>query len=430
MKRRLAVISTHSSPLARAGTSKAGGMNVYIDELSRQLTTLGWDVDIYTRWDHPDLPDVIEIEPGMTVFHVKQGPPEPLSPIATADYIEDFSAGARDLAERHERRYDLVHSHYWISGLSGATLAQRWNLPHATMFHTLGAMKNHYGQTQPEPAVRIEGERRVAACADAIVCATTHEERFLIEHYGADPARLRVVPCGIDLNLFGPAGRPSAQAILRQRAPQLRVDDGPGILFVGRLEPLKGADLLVRALPSINHDLKPALWIVGGDERDQHERERLRTLAQEHGVGSQVRFLNAAPRSLLPDLYRAAAVCAMPSYYESFGLVAVEAMAVGTPVVATRVGGLASTVSDGRTGLLVDARQPESFAAALERLLEDPTLRERMGTTAAVAMNRFAWPRVAEGILCIYDELLRTGSSRRSPCAEAEDPLLAGAVGR
>ncbi len=430
MKRRLAVISTHSSPLARVGTTKAGGMNVYIDELSRELTRLGWDVDIYTRWDRPDLPEVIEIQPGMTVFHVKQGPPEPLSPMATADYIEEFTVGARDLAECHERRYDLVHSHYWISGLSGAALAQGWNAPHATMFHTLGAMKNHYGQTEPEPAVRIEGERRVAACADAIICATTHEERFLIEHYGADPTRLRVVPCGIDLGLFGPGNRSSAEAVLREQAPELGVDDGPGILFVGRLEPLKGADLLVRALPLIDHELKPSLWIVGGDERDRGERERLRSLARAQGVDSQVRFLNAAPRSLLPDLYRAAAVCAMPSYYESFGLVAVEAMAVGTPVVATRVGGLASTVSDGRTGLLVDARRPESFAAALEGLLADPDLRERMGTTAAVAMNRFAWPRVAEGILRTYDELLRAGSSRRSPCAEAEDALLAGAVGR
>lgn len=430
MKRRVAMISTHSSPLARPGTSKAGGMNVYIDELSRQLTRLGWEVDIYTRWDRPDLPEVIEIEPGMTVFHVKQGPPEPLSPIATADYIEQFTAGALDLAELHERRYDLVHSHYWISGLSGASLAPRWNAPHATMFHTLGAIKNHYGQAQPEPRLRIDGERRVAACADAIICATTHEERFLIEHYGADPAHLRVVPCGIDLGLFGPGSRTSARARLRERAPQLEVDGAPGILFVGRLEPLKGADLLVRALPSIDAQPKPSLWIVGGDQRDQDERERLRVLASESGVESQVRFLNAAPRSLLPDLYRAAAVCAMPSYYESFGLVAVEAMAVGTPVVATRVGGLASTVSDGRTGLLVDGRRPESFAAALERLLANPELRERMGATAAVAMNRFAWPRVAAGILRTYDELLRAGSSRRSPCAEAEDPLLAGAVGR
>lgn len=430
MKRRLAVISTHSSPLARAGTSKAGGMNVYIADLSRQLTSLGWDVDIYTRWDRPDLPDVIEVEPGMTVFHVKQGPPEPLSPIATADYIDGFSAAALDLAERHERRYDLVHSHYWISGLSGAALAQRWHVPHATMFHTLGAMKNHYGQSDPEPEARIDGEWRVAACADAIICATAHEERFLIEHYGADPARLRVAPCGVDLSVFRPGDGASARAALRERAPELGVDDAPGILFVGRLEPLKGAGLLVQALPLIDADPGPALWIVGGDERDQHERERLRRLAAELGVAPQVRFLDAAPRSLLPDLYRAAAVCAMPSYYESFGLVAVEAMAVGTPVVATRVGGLASTVGDGRTGYLVDARRPDTFAAALERVLANPARRARMGATAAAAMNRFAWPRVAEGILEIYDELLRAGDSRRAPCPEAVDPLLAGAASR
>ena len=427
-RRRLAVMSTHTSPLARAGTTKAGGMNVYVADLSRHLASIGWDVDIFTRRDRPDAPQLESLAPGARIFHVSAGPPVSLPPIEIAAHVAEFTDGV-DRIVGDDRPYDLVHSHYWVAGMSGVELARRWQCPHAVMFHTLGAVKEVF--QQPEPALRIAGERRVIACADAIIAATSHERAFLIGQYGADAARVRIAPCGIDLDAFHPAGR-EAQLQQRRRLasslPGLGLDAGPGILFVGRLEPAKGADILVAALPLMADASDAHLWIVGGDERDEAERERLRSLAVASGVESRVRFVNAVPRDQLPDLYRAADVCVVPSAYESFGLVAVEAMASGTPTVATRVGGLAATIAHGKTGYLVADRTPQAFADVVGRLLRDDGLRERMGAAAAAAMLRYDWSRVARSILDVYEDLLHDGVAWRAPCCpDSLESLLVAA---
>ena len=416
-RRRLAVMSTHTSPLAKAGTTKAGGMNVYVAELSRQLVEMGWDVDIFTRRDHVDAPEVEEFAPGARLFHVDAGPAVVLPPIEVAAHVSEFTDGVARITAGRDG-YDLVHSHYWVAGLSGIELSRRWQCPHAVMFHTLGAVKQVF--QQPEPPFRIAGERRVVACADVIIGATSHERAFLIGQYGADASRVRVVACGIDLSRFHPAGAEESRHWIATAFPELGVTEGPGILFVGRLEEAKGADLLIQALPLIQARPDALLWIAGGDERDDSERARLRTLAEACGVAERVRFVNAVDRDQLPDLYRSASVCAVPSAYESFGLVAVEAMASGTPPVATRVGGLATTIAHGKTGLLVGDRSPQQFAAALERLLCDEGLRKRMGSAAAAEMSVFSWSSVARSILDVYQDLLNepeaAGSQRDSCC--------------
>ena len=427
-RRRLAVMSTHTSPLARAGTTKAGGMNVYVAELSRQLVELGWAVDIFTRRDHPDAPEVEEFAPGARLFHIDAGPAVVLPPIEVAAHVSDFTEGVARMTAGGDD-YDLVHSHYWVAGLSGIELSRRWQCPHAVMFHTLGAVKQVF--QQPEPSLRIAGERQVVACSDVIIGATSHERAFLIGQYGADASRVRVVPCGIDLTRFQPTGIEESRCRAAKAFPQLDVEAGPGILFVGRLEEAKGADLLIEALPLIQAQPDALLWIAGGDERDNGERARLRGLAEARGVAARVRFVNAVDRAQLPDLYRAAAVCAVPSAYESFGLVAVEAMASGTPPVATRVGGLAATITHGKTGLLAGDRRPEQFASAIEQLLSDDVLRRRMGAAAAAEMAVFSWDNVARSILDVYQDLLHeheaTGSPRDACCPDAVDALLVAA---
>ena len=428
LSRRLAVMSTHTSPLARAGTTKAGGMNVYVADLSRHLAQMGWEVDIYTRRDRIDAPDVEDIAPGARVFHVDAGPPVELSPIEIAAHVSEFTTGVERVAALNEP-YDLIHSHYWVAGLTGIELSRQWQVPHAVMFHTLGAVKEVF--QQPEPPFRIAGERRVIACADAIIGATSHERAFLIGQYQADASRVQVVPCGIDLENFHPIGVEESRCRVAAALPELGVLDGPGVLFVGRLEQAKGADLLVQALAQVQTHPCASLWIVGGDERDEGERARLQALALESGVEHRVKFVNAVDRRQLPDLYRAAAVCAVPSAYESFGLVAVEAMASGTPVVATRVGGLASTITHGKTGLLVGDREPKGFASAIDQLLTDEALRRRMGAAAATEMTVFSWRSVARSILGVYEDLLSerdiAGAQRDSCCPDPVESLLVAA---
>lgn len=398
--RRIAVLSVHTSPLASAGGASAGGMNVYVRELSQAMGARGYVVDVFTRRESADAPDTQPFGPNTRVINIDAGPAGPLEKEAFADYLGEFEANMLAFVEREGAAYDLVHSHYWMSGEVAMRLAERWNAPHVAMFHTLGEVKNRARATEHEPIARIEAERRIATTADRIVVASAHEKHLLTALYGADAGRIEVVPCGIDLELFTPMEKEVARR-------KLGLKDGERvILFVGRIEPLKGIDILISAAAQLHEDENFIVLIVGGGGRATEEIAQLRAQAAELGVDHHISFEGAVDHSRLPLYYNAADVCVVPSYYESFGLVAVESMACGTPVVASRVGGLTTTVRDGETGYLIPWRCPEPFAERLELLLDNDELRASFGRAGREAVERYRWANVADAVGALYESLL------------------------
>ncbi|MEE9277162.1 MAG: glycosyltransferase [Dehalococcoidia bacterium] len=396
---RLAFLSTHSSPLATPGLTKAGGMNVYIAELTRRLGRTGRSVDIFTRRDRPQLPRIVPLAHNVRVINLPAGPPQPLPPLQVHPWVPEFTRRVSDFVRAEGRSYDLVHSHYWLSGITGMTLASQWRRPHVAMFHTLGEVKNRARRAEREPPLRIDAEREIVRRADRLICATPHERDFLAQLYGAHRECVSVVPGGVDLERFRPGDRSAARRALG-------LESGPLALFVGRLEPLKGVDILLRAAALADLDRPLTLLVVGGDPDNGDERAPLQALCRDLRIVDRVRFVAAVGRADLPLYYQAADICVVPSYYESFGLVAVEALASGTPVIATRVGGLQHTVRDGQTGYLVSWRCPEPFAERMETLLENADLRERFGRAARDSVQQFAWTVVADQVVGVYEDLL------------------------
>ncbi|MCC7365400.1 MAG: glycosyltransferase [Dehalococcoidia bacterium] len=404
---RIAQVSAHTSPLAPLGGRETGGMNVYVLELSRELARLGYEVDIFTRLDG-ELPPVEQVAPNLRVVRLPAGPPEPIDKEAIARHLPRFTRGLLEFAADQPGGYDVVHSHYWQSGRAGAVLARDQRAPHVVMFHTLGEVKNRARISEQEPRLRIRSERSVARRADAIVTASPHERELLERYYGASPARMHTIPCGVDLDLFQPRDRRDC----RQRLGLAQ--DAPVLLWVGRLEKLKGVDILVSAVAEL--EMKDVtLLIVGGDEHAEGLKAELLAQAEREGIAGAIRFEGAVPHDELPAYYCAADVCVVPSYYESFGLVAVEAMACGTPVVASRVGGLVSTVVDGVTGYLIPWRCPGPFAEKLGVLLENPELRANFSRAARTSMERFRWRTVGLQVAQLYDDVRARHPGRRHP---------------
>jgi D-inositol-3-phosphate glycosyltransferase len=396
---RIAVISAHTSPLARLGGHKAGGMNVYVRETAIELARLGHTVDVFTR-DDGSHPEIVELAPGARVVHLSAGPRDAVDKDGVWQHLPAFLHSLRCFKERQGLQYDLVHSHYWLSGWVGSYLQRLWDVPHVTMFHTLGAVKNRARDAEHEPQHRIDAERRVVATADAVVAASAHEVDQIAELYGGDPARTAVIPCGVNLDLFGPLDRVKARQALG-------LNGAPVVLFVGRLEPLKGPDLLIDMLPHLD-DGQTTLVIAGGDAQAADYKRDLRRRARELGVASRVRFVGAVQQDELPLYYSAADVCAIPSYYESFGLVALESMACGTPVVASKVGGLPGTVHDKVNGYLVPERTPQAFAERVGAVLADSARRRWMREAALATVERFRWSSVAAELDKLYDRLWAT----------------------
>ena len=411
---RIAQISAHTSPLAPLGGRETGGMNVYVLELSQELARLGHEVDIFTRLDG-ELPAVQELAPNLRLIRLGAGPGEPIEKEAIVDHLPEFAHNLRRFA-RAAGGYDLVHSHYWQSGWAGGILARDLHVPHAVMFHTLGEVKNRARISEQEPVLRIRHERGVVRQADAIVTASDHERGLLERHYGADPAKVHTIPCGVDLDLFRPLDRAASRAALGLDA------SSPVVVWVGRLEKLKGVDVLISAAAQLDRrDF--TLLIVGGDDRASALRAELEQQAREFEIEANVRFEGAVPHDSLPLYYSAADVCVVPSYYESFGLVAVEAMACGTPVVASRVGGLISTVTDGVTGYLIPWRCPEPFAEKIEILLANPELRANFAAAAQRSVERFRWSRIGGEMAAFYGHVIRdhvSGGRGTSPAAARE----------
>ncbi|MGH3731464.1 MAG: D-inositol-3-phosphate glycosyltransferase [Micromonosporaceae bacterium] len=411
--RRIAVLSMHTSPLEQPGTGDAGGMNVYIVEASRRLAETGVEVEIFTRATSSEQPPCVELVPGVTVRHVMAGPYEGLAKQDLPAQLCAFTAGVlRAEAARAPGWYDLVHSHYWLSGQAGWLAKERWGVPLVHTPHTLAKVKNALlaDGDVPEPQSRVIGEEQVATEADWLVANTAAEATQLTQLYQATPDRVAVVEPGVDLNRFTPGSRAAA------RREFGLADDGLVLLFVGRIQPLKAPDVLIRAVAELDPALRNRVTAVicGGPSGNGLERPTcLYELAADLGVGNAVRFLPPQSGDRLAELYRAADLLCVPSYNESFGLVAIEAQACGTPVVAAAVGGLGTAVADGESGVLVAGHDPTEWARTLGRLLGDPTRRAALAQGAVRHAANFSWDRSVDGLLTVYRDALSAGRPER-----------------
>ncbi len=409
--RRVATLSVHTSPLDQPGTGDAGGMNVYVVEVSRRLAALGIEVDIFTRTTSSALPPVVELEPGITVRHITAGPFEGLGKDDLPAQLCAFTSGVlRAEAVREPGYYDLIHSHYWLSGQVGWLASERWGVPLVHTFHTLARVKNAALAVgdDPEPAARVIGEEQVVEAATRLIASTADEADELVSLYDARPEQVCTIAPGVDLDRFRPSGLGAAA----DKAAVGLAPDAVLLLFVGRIQPLKAPDVLLRAAalllardPSLRDRL--VVGVVGGPSGSgTKDPENLAELARDLGIADVVRFEEPAGQDRLVDYYRAADVVVVPSYNESFGLVALEAQACATPVVAARVGGLRTAIADGVSGVLVDGHDPADYAEVIGSLLAAPDRRTAMGEAGAVHAARFGWAATADGILAAYGEAL------------------------
>ncbi|MEU6577797.1 D-inositol-3-phosphate glycosyltransferase [Streptomyces sp. NPDC046805] len=431
--RRVAMLSVHTSPLHQPGTGDAGGMNVYIVELAQRLAAIDIEVEIFTRSTAGVLPPTVELAPGVLVRHIDAGPYEGLAKEDLPAQLCAFTHGVMQAWAGHRPGYyDLVHSHYWLSGHVGWLAAQRWGVPLVHAMHTMAKVKNANlaaGDT-PEPAARVIGETQIVTAADRLIANTAEESDELVRHYAAEPAKVAVVHPGVNLDRFRPfpgsAGplRPSETQDARSaaRARLGLPTDALIPLFAGRIQPLKAPDVLLRAV-AVLLDERPELRsrivvpVVGGPSGSGLAKpEGLQKLAARLGIADVVRFRPPVGQEQLADWFRAASVLVMPSYSESFGLVAIEAQAAGTPVLAAAVGGLPVAVRDGVTGFLVQGHDPADYARVLRRFADEPSLSATMGTAAARHAQSFGWDTSAAATADVYTAATQAHRRRvRSP---------------
>lgn len=408
--RRVAMPVVHSNPLAEPGAGDAGGMTVYVREVARALAGQGIAVDIFTRRSEPG-DDVAWLSPGVRVIQIEAGPLD-LSKEDLPSFIPQFTSNLAEYVELEGLSYDIIHSHYWLSGKVAARLKERWSVPFVHTFHTLGRVKNEALRAGdlPEPPLRLVGEGKVIEEACAIVASTDEERRCLVDLYSAHPERIHLIPPGVDHRLFTPGDKTEARRLLG-------IDPADKVLlFVGRLQPLKAVDTAIQALAELaDRDRRIRLLVVGGasGQTGQSEPQRLARLADSLGVSSRLTFVPAQPQTALPDFYRAADVCLVPSHTESFGLVALEAQSCGLPVVASSVGGLKHIVQHGRTGYLVSPWSPRAFAERAFRIMTDEATQQNMSSLAVCSSGDFSWERSARELKELYS------SSEHLDCREA-----------
>ncbi len=424
----IAMLSYHTCPLAVLGGKDTGGMNVYVRELTRHLGPLGVHVDVFTRSQDEHVPHVLhDLGYGNRVVHIPAGPEVPLPKKDLGSYLSQFVGGIQAFAAGKGIRYHLIHSHYWMSGVAAGQLKTAWDVPVVHMFHTLGLMKNRIARddSEREGAYRLDGERETLRIADKVIAPTYAELSQLEFLYGASAKKVAIIPPGVDTSHFYPIPPDEAKAV---------VGIAPGeqmILFVGRVEPLKGIETLIRAIAILkNHgdltDFPFYLAIIGGDpnatpQAMNAEMARLQALSRQLGLGNLVLFLGKRGQDSLPYYYSAAEVLVMPSHYESFGMVALEAMACGTPVVASQVGGLAFLVQDGQTGYVVPDNDPQALADRLAQLICQPELRQKLGQQAATYARGYSWEAIAGRILEVYRQVLSPPVAGVDPSSSDKD---------
>ena len=400
----VAIISVHACPSARLGSKDTGGMNVYIRRIATEMSQRGIYVDIYTRQHDITEPQIMQISELARVIHLNAGDITD-DKSSVVHHLPSFASKILEFAAFNNIQYDLIHSHYWLSGIVATTLSNNWDIPQITSFHTLAEIKKQARVGEYEPPQRTIGEESVIRSADSIVAFSTHERDALVRFYGASHDRIAVIPCGVDPKQFKPTDQEQAKRVIG-------VQTGKIVLYVGRLEPLKGVHILLEAIAQIDHSEPINTLIVGGDNEEDPEMLRLQQLSHDLGISNSVKFLGTIAQEQLPTYYNAADICVMPSYYESFGLVALEAMACGTPVIASRVGGIPTVVKDMKTGYLVKWRRPEPFADGLEVLLKSPYILLNMGQAARDVALTMTWSVVVDKLLDVYQ---RTIIQRHNP---------------
>jgi D-inositol-3-phosphate glycosyltransferase len=406
-KLRIAMLSAHSCPVGNLGAKDTGGMSVYIRELAHELGKQGHSVDVYTRVHDPDDAQIYYLGEQARLIHLRAGQKDDINKLILYSYLPEFTCNLENFRKDNDLRYDLVFSHYWLSGWVGEYLQQWWQVPHIAMFHTLGAVKNSIGIGEDEPELRIVTERDVVNKCHGIMATTESEKEELIHHYGATPDKVSIVPCGVNMELFQPIDKQMARR-------KLGLADDKIILFVGRIDPLKGIEQLLKAVPYLQSTDGLKLIVIGGGEDSRHEIDRLQRLAGELDIKDVVSFRGLVKHDELPYFYSAADACVIPSYYESFGLVAVESLACGTPVVATDVGNLKHVIRQGENGYLVVDNNPPGLAQKIDLMLSKPYFDVDSSMKIRASVNRYGWPIIAESII---EEFRHVLSSRMTPVA-------------
>ena len=399
----IAILSIHSCPVGLLGARDTGGMNVYVRELARELGKQGHIVDVFTRTHDTKCNSLIKLGPNARLIHLKAGEEQDIHKLAIYPYIPDFCCNVENFRKHNQLHYDLLFSHYWLSGLAGKQLQNWWDVPHITMFHTLGAVKNTIGIGEDEPELRIEAERDVAQDSHHLIAATRKEKNELVR-YGASSVKVSVIPCGVNLDLFHPIDKEKA----RQK---LGIGAGKIILFVGRIEPLKGLERLLKAITLLPNGSPNRLIIIGGDEHSQEEVEKLKSLAQDLGIGDLVTFLGLVEQTELPFFYSAADLCVIPSHYESFSLVALEALACGTPVVANNVGDLQSIIRPGETGYVITGATPNRLAEKIALVFTNHTFAPLAIRNSVI---RFGWSNIASALTQKFQEVVTKYSAKNT----------------
>ena len=410
---RIAMLSVHACPMAKLGGRDSGGMNVYVREIARELGRRGVEVDVFTRWREKDDPRIQSLGENARVVHIPSGPMGYWPKMDVYEHLDEFTTKLQEHVLAEGKRYDLIHSHYWLSAEVARALAPLWRVPRIQMFHTLGLVKREVmdEDIDGESDVRVMIEKRAVRESAAVTAASEIEVGELVDLYGADRSKLQIIPCGVDPNVFRPMRQADArEALGRDQCERI-------ILFVGRIEQIKGIDVLLRSLgllffrhPELRNDV--CLLVVGGaldpgdDSPETEKIEALRSLVHQHRMEANVSFVGSMDQQRLALFYAAADVCAVPSLTESFGLVALEAMACGTPVVGTRVGGLQTLIEHGQSGLLVPAGDYQALAESIAQVLTDPRLRMHLAHGARDRAEHFSWRSVGDKVEALYAKIL------------------------
>ncbi|MBW2052883.1 MAG: glycosyltransferase [Deltaproteobacteria bacterium] len=403
---KIAMLSVHSCPIGELGTKDTGGMSVYVRELARALGKRGHLVDIFTRFHDPNDSQIVELDENTRLIHLKAGPIADINKLAIYPHLTDFVCDLERFTNLENREYDLVHSHYWLSGWVGEQLQSLWDIPHLAMFHTLAAVKKAIGVGEEEPELRLSTEKELIQNCSRIIAATRREKDELIRYYDAPPNNIGVVPCGVNLDLFKPMDKMDARK-------QLGLNHLENIaLFVGRIDPLKGIDRLLKANTYLQNNQGFKLIIIGGDSNLKPEWLRLKKLSHELGVQDSVLFIGRVKQEELSLYYSAADVFVVSSHHESFGLVALESLACGTPVIATKVGGIESIVQEGKTGNLVTGNIPRSFADKIASILSNQDTVMKSPKYIRASVIDYSWSNIAEAIIEQYRTTLKNRVDR------------------